>query len=167
MAWRPICAISSLACAAPPGRRAARSPGTPARRRPGQPHRRSYIRLLLAGEITAAPAPRTARRRRSTRAEAGAAFPAATGPIAGLTAAYERARYHPDAATSADADAAERAWGEIEVKALQSRMNNRWRSAPYPTQAIIVIQLSIATRSSLSAKDDPGQCQPQAVSPGG
>ncbi len=75
--------------------------------------RRSYIRLLLAGEAQQHPrlAPQTPQ---EYTHEAGAAFPAATGPIARLTAAYERARYHPDAATSADADVAERAWGEIE-----------------------------------------------------
>jgi Domain of unknown function (DUF4129) len=75
--------------------------------------RRSYIRLLLAGEAHEHPraAPQTPR---EYAPEVGAAFPAATQPIATLTTAYERARYHPDTATPADADAAEGAWGEIE-----------------------------------------------------
>ncbi|MFL5802410.1 MAG: DUF4129 domain-containing protein [Roseiflexaceae bacterium] len=76
--------------------------------------RRSYIRLLLAGEAHEHPraAPQTPR---EYAPDAGAAFPAATRPIATLTDAYERARYHPDSATGADADAAEGAWGEIEA----------------------------------------------------
>jgi hypothetical protein len=76
--------------------------------------RRSYIRLLLAGEARERPraAPQTPR---EYAPEAGAMLPAAAHPIAALTDAYERARYHPDSATSTDADAAERAWGEIEA----------------------------------------------------
>jgi Domain of unknown function (DUF4129) len=75
--------------------------------------RRSYIRLLLAGETHERPraAPQTPR---EYAPEAGAMLPAATRPIAALTEIYERARYHPTSATSADADAAERAWGAIE-----------------------------------------------------
>jgi hypothetical protein len=82
--------------------------------------RRSYIHLLLAGEAQQHPrrAPQTPQ---EYAPDAGAAFPAATGPIAALTASYERARYHPDAATSADADAAERAWGEIETRRTEPR----------------------------------------------
>jgi hypothetical protein len=75
--------------------------------------RRSYIRLLLAGETHERPraAPQTPR---EYAPEAGAMLPAATRPIAALTEVYERARYHPTSAPSADADAAERAWGAIE-----------------------------------------------------
>jgi hypothetical protein len=76
--------------------------------------RRSYIRLLLAGEARERPrpAPRTPR---EFAPELGALLPAAAQPIAALTEAYERARYHPASAGDGDADAAERAWGEIDA----------------------------------------------------
>ncbi|HEY3228272.1 MAG TPA: DUF4129 domain-containing protein [Roseiflexaceae bacterium] len=76
--------------------------------------RRSYIRLLLAGEAHAQPrtAPQTPR---EYAPAAGAMLPAAAQPIATLTDAYERARYHPSATSDADADTAERAWGEIDA----------------------------------------------------
>jgi hypothetical protein len=75
--------------------------------------RRSYIRLLLAGEAHERPraAPQTPH---EYAPEAGAMLPAAARPIAALTDAYERARYHPGSTTPADADAAERAWSAIE-----------------------------------------------------
>jgi hypothetical protein len=75
--------------------------------------RRSYIRLLLAGEAHQRPRtpPQTPREYQPT---AEAMLPAAAAPIARLTDAYERARYHPPSATAADAEAAERAWSEIE-----------------------------------------------------
>lgn len=87
-----------------------------ARLRGGDPDsriRRSYIRLLLLGETRSQPraAPQTPREYAST---AGALLPDAAQPIDSLTDAYERARYHPSAATPADADAAEQAWGAIE-----------------------------------------------------
>jgi hypothetical protein len=75
--------------------------------------RRSYIRLLLAGE--ARNQPRAARQTpREYAADAGTMLPAAAQPIETLTAAYERARYHPTGATTADADSAEQAWQSIE-----------------------------------------------------
>ena len=74
--------------------------------------RRSYIRLLLAGEAHERPRtpPQTPR---EYEPAAGTVLPAAR-PIATLTSAYERARYHPSAVTPADATEAERAWSEIE-----------------------------------------------------
>jgi len=76
--------------------------------------RRSYIRLLLAGE--AHEQPRTAPQTPREYAPAvGAVLPTAAQPIAMLTDAYERARYHPSGTSDADADAAERAWGEIDA----------------------------------------------------
>jgi hypothetical protein len=76
--------------------------------------RRSYIRLLLAGEAHERPRtpPQTPREYEPT---ADTIIPAAARPIAALTEAYERARYHPGATTSADADAAEQAWSEIDA----------------------------------------------------
>ncbi|HWQ15949.1 MAG TPA: DUF4129 domain-containing protein, partial [Roseiflexaceae bacterium] len=75
--------------------------------------RRSYIRLLLAGEARERPrAPHQTPR--EYEPEAAEALPAAREPIAALTAAYERARYHPEATGAADADAAEWAWRAIE-----------------------------------------------------
>jgi hypothetical protein len=87
-----------------------------ARLRGGDPAsriRRSYIRLLLLGEAREQPraGPQTPREYTGT---AGALLPAATQSIETLTDAYERARYHPAAATAADADAAEKAWGAID-----------------------------------------------------
>lgn len=75
--------------------------------------RRSYIRLLLLGEARERPraAPQTPR---EYAPDAGALLPSAAQPIATLTDAYERARYHPSSAGSADADDAERAWGAID-----------------------------------------------------
>jgi hypothetical protein len=75
--------------------------------------RRSYIRLLLAGEAREQPraAPQTPHEYVAT---ATGMLPAASQPIDALTGAYERARYHPSAATLADADAAEQAWDAIE-----------------------------------------------------
>jgi hypothetical protein len=75
--------------------------------------RRSYIGLLLAGEAREHPraAPQTPR---EYLPEAGAMLPSAAHQIAELSAIYERARYHPDSATSADADTAERAWATID-----------------------------------------------------
>jgi hypothetical protein len=82
--------------------------------------RRSYIRFLLAGEARERPraAPQTPR---EYAPDASAALPDAAQPIAALTAAYERARYHPAAATSADADAAEQAWSAIEAADRKSK----------------------------------------------
>ncbi len=76
--------------------------------------RRSYIRLLLAGEAHERPRtpPQTPREYEPT---ADTIIPAAARPISALTEAYERARYHPDATTSADAEAAEQAWTEIDA----------------------------------------------------
>lgn len=75
--------------------------------------RRSYIRLLLAGEAHERPRtpPQTPREYEPT---ADTMIPTAARPIATLTGAYERARYHPTTTTDADADAAERAWNEID-----------------------------------------------------
>jgi hypothetical protein len=75
--------------------------------------RRSYIRFLLLGEAREKPraAPQTPREYSGT---AGDLLPAASGSIDTLTDAYERARYHPAAATIADADASEQAWGAID-----------------------------------------------------
>lgn len=88
-------------------------------RDPASRIRRSYVRLLLAGEARAHPRtpPQTAR---EYEPDADAMLPMAAGPIATLTGAYERARYHPGAASPADADEAERAWGEIEAADRQS-----------------------------------------------
>ena len=87
-----------------------------ARLRGGDPAsriRRSYIRLLLAGEAHDQPraAPQTPG---EYEPAAQAMLPSARRPIGALTGAYERARYHPASATTGDADAAERAWSEIE-----------------------------------------------------
>jgi Domain of unknown function (DUF4129) len=75
--------------------------------------RRSYIRLLLVGETHERPRtpPQTPR---EYEPDADRLLPTATQPIATLTSAYERARYHPSASTTADADAAERAWSVID-----------------------------------------------------
>jgi hypothetical protein len=75
--------------------------------------RRSYIRLLLLGEERSIPrsAPQTPHEYAPV---AQSALPAAAHPVDTLTDAYERARYRPGGATSADADAAERAWGALE-----------------------------------------------------
>ncbi len=78
--------------------------------------RRRYIRLLLLGERRERPRrlEQTPREYEPVAAEGlGDAAPA----VAGLTAAYERARYHPGAATVADAEAAERDWAAIEQAA--------------------------------------------------
>ena len=75
--------------------------------------RRSYIRLLLLGETHEHP--RTpSQTPHEYEPDADALLPTAAQPIAALTSAYERARYHPAASTTADADAAERAWSAIE-----------------------------------------------------
>lgn len=74
--------------------------------------RRAYVRLLLAAESKQ---PRAdAQTPREYEADAAAVFPGAQQPIARLTRAYEQARYHPEAAQPADADAAEQAWQAIE-----------------------------------------------------
>src|SRR5262249_31082797 len=75
--------------------------------------RRSYIRLLLAGEAHEQPraAPQTPREYAAT---AGALVPGISGSVGTLTEGYERARYFPTGASDADAEAAERAWSEIE-----------------------------------------------------
>ncbi len=75
--------------------------------------RRSYIRLLLLGEARERPRtpPQTPR---EYEPDADGLLPTSTQPIAALTGAYERARYHPASATHADADAAERAWSAID-----------------------------------------------------
>jgi hypothetical protein len=76
--------------------------------------RRSYIRLLLAGEAHEQPraAPQTPREYAAT---AGAIVPGIGHSVGTLTEAYERARYFPAGATDTDAEAAERAWNEIEA----------------------------------------------------
>ncbi|HEU4321646.1 MAG TPA: DUF4129 domain-containing protein [Roseiflexaceae bacterium] len=74
--------------------------------------RRSYIQLLLRGEGRQQP-----RRPASTPREyqdVAGDQPAARPAVDRLTRAYERARYHPDATTPADADSAEHAWDEID-----------------------------------------------------
>jgi hypothetical protein len=96
--------------------------GALARLRGGDPVsriRRSYIRLLLAGEAHEhpRPAPQTPREFAPT---IGALLPAAVQPIAALTEAYERARYHPASTSDADADTAERAWEEIDAADRQT-----------------------------------------------
>jgi hypothetical protein len=75
--------------------------------------RRSYVRLLLLGEERQRPrAPQqTPREYAPIAGELGAGASAAA---LALTEAYERARYRPAGASPDDADAAERAWGEIE-----------------------------------------------------
>lgn len=75
--------------------------------------RRSYIRLLLLGEERQRPrAPQQTPREYAP--VAGELRAGASGPALALTEAYERARYRPAGASPSDADAAERAWGEIE-----------------------------------------------------
>ena len=75
--------------------------------------RRSYIRLLLLGEERQRPrAPQQTPREYAP--VAGELRAGASGPALALTEAYERARYRPAGASPTDADAAERAWGEIE-----------------------------------------------------
>ena len=76
--------------------------------------RRSYLRLLLLGEAREHPRtpPQTPREYSPT---ASAVLPTARQPIGTLTSAYERARYHPDSVATTDADAAERAWNEIDA----------------------------------------------------
>jgi hypothetical protein len=75
--------------------------------------RRSYIRLLLVGESHDSPRtpPQTPR---EYQPDADRLLPTVAQPIATLTSAYERARYHPSATATADADAAERAWSAID-----------------------------------------------------
>jgi hypothetical protein len=75
--------------------------------------RRSYIRLLLLGEAHKRPRPAPQTPHEYAPA-AGELLPAAIQPVDTLTGAYERARYNPNGVTSADADAAERAWAAIE-----------------------------------------------------
>jgi hypothetical protein len=75
--------------------------------------RRSYIRLLLVGETHEHPRtpPQTPR---EYEPDADTLLPTVAQPIATLTSAYERARYHPATSTATDADAAERAWSAID-----------------------------------------------------
>lgn len=81
---------------------------------PAQRIRRSYIRLLLASE-----AHEHARQATQTPHEfapsAVGAFPGTEQPVAIITAAYERARYAPETARSAEADRAEQAWRQIDL----------------------------------------------------
>jgi len=86
--------------------------------------RRSYIRLLLIGEERSQPrlAPQTPR---EYAPSASTLLPAAAQPIAKLTEAYERARYHPASTSDADAEAAERAGGAIDQANKQARRQVR------------------------------------------
>ncbi len=81
--------------------------------------RRSYIQLLLRGESRQQPR-RPASTPREYQEFAGDR-PAARPAVDRLTRAYERARYHPDTTTPADADSAERAWGEIDRADRETR----------------------------------------------
>ncbi|HEU5099474.1 MAG TPA: DUF4129 domain-containing protein [Roseiflexaceae bacterium] len=75
--------------------------------------RRSYIRLLLLGQVRQQPRPlpQTPHEYAPT---AGALAPGAQQSVDTLTSAYERARYHPQGVGADDAEAAERAWAAIE-----------------------------------------------------
>lgn len=76
--------------------------------------RRSYIRLLLAGEKQSCLRD-TAHTPQEHQPDMQKALPGNTAsPIARLTSLYERARYHPEAATASDADEAEHAWTTID-----------------------------------------------------
>jgi len=82
--------------------------------------RRSYIKLLLIGEERSQPrlAPQTPHEYASN---ASTLLPAAAQAIAGLTDAYERARYHPTGTSDDDAEAAERAASAIDQADKQTR----------------------------------------------
>jgi hypothetical protein len=82
--------------------------------------RRSYIRLLLLGEAHEKPRPAPHTPHEYAPA-ATTMLPAAVQPVETLTDAYERARYNPNRVTSADADAAERAWAAIEQADKRSK----------------------------------------------
>jgi hypothetical protein len=75
--------------------------------------RRSYVRLLLIGERR--DQPRTlAQTPHEYEPSAAALIPRAQHAIAALTRIYERARYHPNATTTADAARAEQALQTIQ-----------------------------------------------------
>src|SRR6266545_4744220 len=82
--------------------------------------RRSYIKLLLIGEERNQPrlAPQTPQ---EYAPNASTLLPAAAQPIATLTDAYERARYHPAGTTDVEAAAADRAASAIDQADKQAQ----------------------------------------------
>ena len=77
--------------------------------------RRRYVQALLAGEAAALP-----RQPAQTPQEYGAVLnavvPGQPAAVQTLTQRYQRAKYAPEITTSADADAADAAWQQLETK---------------------------------------------------